>query len=39
MPVPAGVDAQSTYCYLLAAADHRDADTWACICWTPLGKG
>jgi hypothetical protein len=28
MPVLAGVDAQSTYCYLLAAADHRDADTW-----------
>jgi predicted phage tail protein len=39
MPVLAGVDAQSTYCYLLAAADHRDADTWACICWTPPGKG
>ena len=28
MPVLAGVDAQSTYCYLLAAADRRDADTW-----------
>jgi len=27
-PVLAGVDAQSTYCYLLAAADRRDADTW-----------
>ena len=27
-PVLAGVDAASTYCYLLAAADHRDADTW-----------
>src|SRR5208282_5643798 len=26
-PVPAGVDAESTYCYLLVAADHRDADT------------
>ena len=24
----AGVDAASTYCYLLAAADRRDADTW-----------
>jgi hypothetical protein len=23
-PVLAGVDAASTYCYLLAAADHRD---------------
>jgi hypothetical protein len=28
MPVLTGVDAQSTYCYLLAAADHRDADAW-----------
>jgi len=27
-PVLAGVDAGSTYCYLLAAAGHRDADTW-----------
>jgi hypothetical protein len=27
-PVLAGVDAQSTYCYLLAAEKHRDADTW-----------
>jgi hypothetical protein len=27
-PVLAGVDAASTYCYLLAAAQHRDADTW-----------
>jgi hypothetical protein len=27
-PVLAGVDAKSTYCYLLAAAHHRDADTW-----------
>jgi hypothetical protein len=29
MPVLAGVDAASTYCYLLADAEHRDADTWA----------
>src|SRR3954463_16202832 len=28
MPVLTGVDAASTYCYLLAAAEHRDADTW-----------
>ena len=28
-PVLVGVDARSTYCYLLAAAQHRDADTWA----------
>src|SRR5665647_768066 len=27
-PVLAGADARSTYCYLLAAAEHRDADTW-----------
>jgi hypothetical protein len=27
-PVLAGVCAASTYCYLLVAADHRDADTW-----------
>jgi len=23
-----GVDASSTYCYLLEAAEHRDEDTW-----------
>ena len=28
MPVLAGVDAASTYCYILAAVDRRDADTW-----------
>jgi len=27
-PVLAGVDAASTYCYILAAEQHRDADTW-----------
>jgi len=27
-PVLAGVDAQSTYCYILAAGRRRDADTW-----------
>src|SRR4051812_33285559 len=27
-PVLAGLDAHSTYCYLLAAESHRDADTW-----------
>jgi len=26
--VLAGVDAASTYCYILAAEDHRDAETW-----------
>jgi hypothetical protein len=29
VPVLAGVDAASTYCYLLAAAEQRDSDTWA----------
>ncbi|MGO9234691.1 MAG: hypothetical protein ACLP4V_11655 [Methylocella sp.] len=29
MPVLACADAASTYCYLLADAEHRDADTWA----------
>ncbi|MEO6322520.1 MAG: hypothetical protein ABIR56_17705 [Polaromonas sp.] len=29
MPVLAGVDAASTYCCLLEAAQQRDADTWA----------
>ena len=28
-PVLAGIDAASTYCYLLTAEDHRDGDTWA----------
>jgi len=27
-PVLAGVDAASTYCYILTAEQHRDADTW-----------
>ena len=27
-PVLTGIDADSTYCYLLSAADHRDEDTW-----------
>jgi hypothetical protein len=27
-PVLVGVDARSTYCYLLSREDHRDADTW-----------
>jgi len=27
-PVLAGIDAASTYCYLLAAEERRDADTW-----------
>jgi hypothetical protein len=39
MPVLAGVDAASSYCYLLTAVDQRDADTWACICSTLPSKG
>src|SRR3954470_448865 len=31
-PVLAGVDARSTYCYLLVAEQHRDADTWGGAC-------
>lgn len=27
-PVLAGVDAASTYCYLLEGAEHRDEETW-----------
>jgi len=30
-PVLVGVDARSTYCYLLAAAEHEDEDAWECI--------
>jgi hypothetical protein len=33
-PVLVGVDTASTYCYLLSLEDHRDADTWACACWS-----
>jgi hypothetical protein len=29
MPVLAGCDAETTYCYLLSPEEHRDADTWA----------
>ena len=28
LPVLAGIDAFSTYCYLLAGAEHQDEDTW-----------
>jgi hypothetical protein len=27
-PVLAGIDAASTYCYLLEGVEHRDGDTW-----------
>jgi hypothetical protein len=38
-PVPAGVDAASTYCYLLAMAEHRGADTWGVHYLMPPSKG
>ena len=39
MPVLAGVDAASTYCYLLANAEHRVADTWAVHLLDANGQG
>jgi len=39
IPVLAGVDAASTYCYLLAAAEHRDADTWGVHLLDASGRG
>jgi len=38
-PVLAGVDAQSTYCYLLAAEQRRDADTWGVHLLDAAGQG
>ena len=38
-PVLAGVDAASTYCYLLAAVEHRDADTWGVHLLDATGRG
>ena len=38
-PVLAGVDAHSTYCYLLAAEPHRDADTWGVHLLDAAGQG
>ena len=38
-PVLAGVDAASTYCYLLAAEQHRDADTWGVHLLDAAGRG
>lgn len=29
-PVLTGVDAHSTYCFLLESVEHRDEDTWGC---------
>ncbi len=30
LPVLTGIDAFSTYCYLLVGAEHRDENTWGC---------
>ena len=38
-PVLVGVDAASTYCYLLALAEHRDADTWGCHLLDSIDRG
>src|ERR687886_2938723 len=38
-PVLAGVDAHSTYCYLLVAAQRRDADTWGVHLLDAAGRG
>src|SRR5919202_940216 len=38
-PVLAGVDARSTYCYLLVAEQHRDADTWGVHLLDAAGRG
>jgi hypothetical protein len=32
-PVLVGIDQHSLYCYLLAAEEHRDAETWAIHLW------
>ncbi|MGH2415341.1 MAG: hypothetical protein ACRDEA_16965, partial [Microcystaceae cyanobacterium] len=33
------VDAASTYCYLLAGAEHRDEDTWGCHLLDAIEQG
>ena len=38
-PVLVGVDAASTYCYLLQLAEHRDADTWGCHLLDAVERG
>ena len=38
-PVLVGMDAASTYCYLLKLAEHRDADTWGCHLLDGIGQG
>ena len=38
-PVLVGVDAASTYCYLLKAVEHRDEDTWGCSLLDAMAQG
>lgn len=38
-PVLVGIDATSTYCYLLALAEHRDGDTWGCHLLDAVDQG
>ena len=38
-PVLVGVDAASTYCYLLRSVDHRDEDTWGCHLLDVMAQG
>ena len=38
-PVLVGVDAASTYCYLLKRVDHRDEDTWGYYLLDVMGQG
>jgi hypothetical protein len=38
-PVLVGVDAASTYCYLLKSVDHRDEDTWGCHLLDVMAQG
>ena len=38
-PVLVGVDAASTYCYLLKSVDHRDENTWGCHLLDVMAQG
>jgi len=38
-PVLVGVDAASTYCYLLKEVEHRDEDTWGCHLLDAMAQG
>ena len=38
-PVLIGVDAASTYCYLLKGVEHRDEETWGCHLMDMMAQG